>query len=79
MASKGMRDCRNMQFIKWNLRLGCPTLSNTQRQKNKKSCIFWRATGFFRVRLKSPEKIQAAIMQPRPYILFGLSVRPGPF
>jgi len=88
MASKSMRDCRNMQFIKWNLRLGCPALSNTQRQKKIKTCIFWRAAprpnrpaltgyGLFWARLKSPEKIR-----PRPYILFGLSarpVRPGPF
>jgi len=38
--------------------------------------------GLFRAGLKSPGKIRAAIIRPKPYILFGLSGRPiwaGPF
>jgi len=79
MASKSMRDCRNMQFIKWNLRLGCPALSNTQ-----KKLIFFGGLpvaltghGLFWARLKRPEKYGLQFFDPDPAFYSGF--RAGPY
>ena len=73
---------------KTHLYLGFPAVTYRPQKKN---LYFWQAGGllvartdygFFWAGLKSPEKIRAAIIRPRPYILFGLSgrpVRPDPF